>query len=502
VKDGSVERTFVPELGLEIFNRNKDSKHIPCRGMVFEDDKLIAASFESFDHCDSQRFHGADYWLRKWFKVFDANKWINASIKFDGTLIIAFVHQGKVRVSTRRRMDSEQAIWAQRWIEENANIDAFTEGWTYAFEAIYSDNTVIIPYNFEGLVFLDAWSPDGMSTAPHERPILSAKLGATMCTPSMVLRKGDLLSLLRSKSESALMEGWVIEQSYGRSKLVLESYKSAARINLSPLQVWHDVKMGWDGKKRIANEPIHFRKERMLMLKALEKAFDEEKGKLDFEFDANATWESGCEDAVFIADNNSPSCLKGNQVVSEYNKNGIMMDRMFLRLGFDQPSSLSMFYSPSKYFSLLRVELIDRIRPSDDGIMRHYSPSSNFAQTFAKGWKNPKKKQEEPLIFSLDQVFGLVFSFIEVKKDYWRDMSILDVKLVCKQWRNTINQDKEIQQRIAAHRLEKIQQRNAHYLWRSTDGSDNSDNGYFHHHDDSDDGYFHHHHHYDGYGSN
>ena len=33
-----------------------------------------------------------------------------------------------------------------------------------------------------------------------------------------------------------------------------------------------------------------------------------------------------------------------------------------------------------------QLELMDRIRPSDDGQLLHYTPSSSVAQTFAKDW--------------------------------------------------------------------------------------------------------------------
>jgi len=114
---------------------------------------------------------------------------LTASMKIDGSLVVAFVFGGNVFTATRRRMDSEQALWALSWIKSNG-IEAHLEvGWTYMFEAVYDINRVIVHYNFEGLVLLGAVRPTGTALVPgsDELYVLAAKLGV-VCPPSITDR--------------------------------------------------------------------------------------------------------------------------------------------------------------------------------------------------------------------------------------------------------------------------------------------------------------------------
>ena len=392
VESGLVERTVDAGTGLEIFNRTPlGGKSLPCRGTVFDGDRLVAAAFDSFDG-DSRPPRG----------------YINASLKFDGTLIIAFVHNCTVRACTRRRMDSEQAVWAQRWLDEHARADAFVEGWTYAFEAVYAANTVIVPYAFEGLVFLDAWSPDGMSTAPSDRPALSSRLGALMCAPSIPCRASELWRLMQGPPLA--FEGWVLEEEGGRrAKLVHPSYKAASRLagDLHPVRVWHAVRMGAGADRATTRMmPAHVRAEQLAILAALERAFNEER-----DYDAAS---KGPDD----------------------------------RAATTTTAALSMYYNRSRPpGTLLRVELMDRIRPSDAGEMRYYAPSANFAQTFAKGWKlGPAFAPPPPIVSALGStgVMDHIFRGLPMP-------AVGNALLVCRSWHQAITKDAGFDARVAAY---------------------------------------------------
>jgi len=413
-----IERT-VEASGLEIFNRRPAGRHIPCRGIVFDGDRLVAAAFESFE--DSRKV------------VTERQTWANASFKFDGTLIIAFVHNHAVRACTRRRTDSEQAIWAQRWLADHAHLDAFVEGWTYAFEAVYAQNTVIVPYTFEGLVFLDAWSPNGLSTAPLDRPALSKRLGAVLCAPSIQCRTTDLWRLLAVPLLS--LEGWVVENGNRRSKLVHPAYKAASRLNLHPVRIWQEVRMGGFA----STMPEHFRREKSAIIAALERAFDEQRDRLEFDFDAAATWNNDDLKAVIVPMNSSL-----RTVAVHVEKGAQLKQAAFRAMGFDDPSKLSVHYRRERYFGTLRVELMDRIRPSDTGEMKYYTPSANFAQTFSKGWKNGPGFVT-PLIVSVLESTGVmdhVFRYLPME-------TVAKAMLVCKSWRQAIVQEADFDTRVA-----------------------------------------------------
>jgi hypothetical protein len=268
VKRGLAERT-VCEDGLEIFDKRTHSD-CSCRGIVFHGDSVVAAAFEPFDDCCC---------------VDNDDRLVNASFKIDGSLIMAFTHSGSLRVSTRRRMDSEQALWAKGQLAGKQ----LKPGWTYAFEAVYADNTVVISYPFEGLVLLDAWSPDGYNLAPSDRLDLAISLGV-MCAPSVLCMLSETDNLLRGTD----FEGWVLDS---RHKLVLRSYKEAHMkiAMLHPVSVWYEIRMGGDGSS-CDRLPGHARAEKQAMISALQRGFKVKflawYDSLEFEFDASATWEN------------------------------------------------------------------------------------------------------------------------------------------------------------------------------------------------------------------
>ena len=74
-----------------------------------------------------------------------------------------------------------QALWALRWLRNHDCEQQMQPGWTYLFEAVYADNTIVVPYLFEGLVLLTAVAPDGCEMrSPGERQQLAAQLGVML----------------------------------------------------------------------------------------------------------------------------------------------------------------------------------------------------------------------------------------------------------------------------------------------------------------------------------
>ena len=146
VEQGLAERTRDGPTGLEIFNRRKGAADLPCRGVVFDGDRLVAAAsaFESFAE-EGGGPRGTRRAFDCWRRLGQpeggepeggGTQWANASLKIDGTLLVAFLLEGALRVSTRRRMDSEQALWAREWLAAYGAPGRFREGLTYAFEAV------------------------------------------------------------------------------------------------------------------------------------------------------------------------------------------------------------------------------------------------------------------------------------------------------------------------------------------------------------------------------
>eukprot|EP00727_Mastigamoeba_balamuthi_P002564 m51a1_g12304 hypothetical protein (98) ;mRNA; r:355792-357815 len=91
---------------------------------------------------------------------FASDEIVEATPKIDGSLGIMFLWRGDIHVFTRKRANSEQAVWATAWAREHMRREALEEGWTYLVEIVSDDNTVCIDYPFEGLVLLSAMSPE------------------------------------------------------------------------------------------------------------------------------------------------------------------------------------------------------------------------------------------------------------------------------------------------------------------------------------------------------
>ncbi|GLC36991.1 hypothetical protein PLESTM_000526200 [Pleodorina starrii] len=219
-----------------------------------------------------------------------------ASVKVDGSLILAFVWGGSAA-------DGDPAVWAGDWLRTHAHVSAFRPGWTYMLEAVYDTNTVVVPYTFEGLVLLGAVDPRGAELPLSELPALAADLGVTMAVPYITGTLNELLVQLpgsRSRDQHVLLspvygaalppppppgfEGWVVAAAGGpRQKLVQLPYKRAslAAALPHPLAVWDRVRTGGASRNALAASlPRHLRNDLFAILEALGVRYHEARGEL------------------------------------------------------------------------------------------------------------------------------------------------------------------------------------------------------------------------------
>jgi adenylate kinase family enzyme len=450
VRAGFAERTLDAETGLEVFNNRKGTL-LPCRGVVFDGECLLAAAFEPFESVSQE-------------VAADHGQWISASFKFDGTLIVAFLHRGQVCTATRRRMDSEQAVWARaRLIPE-----MLQKGWTYAFEAVYRDNTTVVPYPFEGLVFLHSWAPDGQGCAEFAHPSI-------MRAPTIVCRMRELDQLLRTSERGPpTFEGWVVRTRDGRRlKWVQEAYKAASRMihsQLHPLVVWSEIRMGGTGgvDRRM---PRHAAEEKRAMLKGLERAFDEELREwfdgVRVDFDAQRTWED-----MSRHDWTEDFCMIPFLTIEDARSDMFKRRDCFCILSTLHPTlslkanwaafwdldlgKFKMVYTKTPPPRIMRVQIMDRIRPAVNGAMLYYTPSPNFAQTFAKGWR-------DGVIKSLDRpsllVQMLMDSLLEIVFNFLPTGALVRAVFVCKAWCALITCDQGLVGRAQREKSEEEEER-------------------------------------------
>eukprot|EP00727_Mastigamoeba_balamuthi_P002567 m51a1_g12307 hypothetical protein (709) ;mRNA; r:368761-382107 len=149
-----------PATGLTVFNtacKTGSSVVSLCRGLVLHiPSKTVVA--RPFPPMESK---------------FASDDIVEATPKIDGSLGIMFLWRGDIHVFTRKRANSEQAVWATAWAREHMGREALEEGWTYLVEIVSGDNTVCIDYPFEGLVLLSAMSPEGTDMSSSRKALTS-----------------------------------------------------------------------------------------------------------------------------------------------------------------------------------------------------------------------------------------------------------------------------------------------------------------------------------------
>lgn len=154
-----------------IYKQDWDEITLNARGITFEKEtgEIVSFSFKKFfnfqelyntntKECTElykkikkyQGYNNLDYPLNK--------QHFHCLEKIDGSCGQVFYYNGKWIVKTLGSFDSEQAIWAQKWFDENISTLFLIQNRTYLFEIIYDEDIHPIHYDFEGMVLLSVIS--------------------------------------------------------------------------------------------------------------------------------------------------------------------------------------------------------------------------------------------------------------------------------------------------------------------------------------------------------
>jgi RNA ligase len=236
IEAGYVTRKQHPDLPLSIYTYGRTCQYenrwnavtTRCRGLVIDDiDGRIVA------HCLPKFFnhsqHGVGYDFApplpdEPFEVYD---------KVDGSLGIVFHYAESWRVASKGSFISEQAQWAQAWLDTAGPDGLLEPGTTYLAEIVYPENRIVVNLGDERtLVLLAVYDVDG-----RERPVASyadawEKLGGRVVRSWRAL---PLLELARMAEENRKLdgtaatgtdaEGWVVRFIDGtRVKLKYSEY--------------------------------------------------------------------------------------------------------------------------------------------------------------------------------------------------------------------------------------------------------------------------------------
>ena len=231
------------------------------------------------------------------------------------------------------------------------------------------------------------------------------------------------------------------------------------------------------------------------MLKGLERAFDEELRAwfdgIQVDFDAQRTWEDMNRidnvDALVLSRRMEDCCMLSYLTIEDARLRSDMFNRRncFCILS-TQPPSLSlkanwaafwdfdlrkfkMVYNKTLPPRIVRVQIMDRIRPAVNGAMLYYTPSANFAQTFAKGWKDGVvKSQSTPSLLGqmlLDSLLENIFNFLPTG-------ALVRAVFVCKAWCSMITEDQGLVDRVQRERSEEEERFVVGYASPRSYGSD------------------------------
>ena len=134
---------------------------------------------------------------------------VEATEKLDGSLIIGFVHDGESFACTKRRADSEQAMWARAWLVDRGAFGHMRLGHTYMFEAVGAHNQVVVIYDYTACVLLAVVDALGVELSRPEVEAEATRLRVPVVR-AVRGRVGEFVEEPRAATDLQ-SEGWVLK---------------------------------------------------------------------------------------------------------------------------------------------------------------------------------------------------------------------------------------------------------------------------------------------------
>ncbi|KAJ3334754.1 hypothetical protein HDU93_007321 [Gonapodya sp. JEL0774] len=462
---GLVERTCDEETGLEIFNYRqlapRTSSISLYRGLVLHpaEKRVITHPFVRFFESNHTTAFGNDDSHNSVLEQPTSTEsegssaQVEATSKVDGSLVIVFKFRGKILTSTRRRMNSEQALAAKSWIYSHCSIAAFQEAKTYLFELVGGNNQLVVQYPFEGLVLLAVVDENGLE---WDRGRL-VSLASALQVPVTPMLKGPLSAFREdqamhseslTKGATPVREGWVIKFGNGlREKLVYDDWKEAWFLGrkASPLEVWKKLRTGkfddWLGTLPlfVAQEALEQAWALMIRFRKVIKILDAE-----------------IPDAVNLSPEDKLAFSDTAEMELE-NLGLINVAHKLFPLGRAGPNHVKEMIAGSntiQHFPSCPLcgSVMDSIRPDSQSIPG-YSPSPSFKQNWSKGW------QSEVVQIS-SQPKSLPLEIIIRCMEYLPVPVLLHTRTVCRWW-EVASQEPSLQVAVTSFKIEILRRQEA-----------------------------------------
>lgn len=246
VAEGNISVTYHPEFkDLALFKytvdcvagRNWNKFTLMARGLILDlQNKLVVASpFIKF----------FNYGEIETCSVSIVESDFTVTEKVDGSLGIMFYYEGKWRIATAGSFVSEQAKWAEKWVEDNLNFNQVNKFDTYLFEIVYPENRIVVYYDFSGLVLIGVIDAFGEEYS-YEKTKQVADCLKIRCAKQYLFN--DMNSIVKNaEGLDQNHEGYVIRFKNGvRLKVKGDEYVRIHRLisRVTPLAVWESMLNG------------------------------------------------------------------------------------------------------------------------------------------------------------------------------------------------------------------------------------------------------------------
>jgi len=265
IERGLLIKNTHPNLPLDIYNYSRscqfseawDEITLNMRGTVLDrEGNIVARSFPKFFNMEE---HKPEEIPNEEFEVFE---------KMDGSLGILFHYESEWHLATRGSFVSEQAIRGKE-ILSKYRYDKLIPGFTYLFEIIFTENRIVVDYDYEDLVMLAVIdNKDGYELRIHDNDIHLEGIRFVNMYNNLgfkIVKKYDgvqdykqLKSIIENNAE-----GFVIKFKSGfRMKIKGEEYVRLHRLitNFSNVDIWELLKDGKNVDEFLDRVPDEFDK--------------------------------------------------------------------------------------------------------------------------------------------------------------------------------------------------------------------------------------------------
>lgn len=253
VLEGLITLRIHPTLPLSILNYSPAAQSVKdwddtlskCRGLIFDHNTMdiCAIPFPKFwNYNDERHPETLPQNLPKYQPTFYE--------KVDGSLGIGFWYKNQFILATRGSFESDQAKWAQQWIDIRINnilMSKFDEQFTFLFEIVYPQDRKVVNYQDSGLVLLGAINNNtGLEYNPES--VMSGFRwikGIRCAVQEEFLNNIETIANLDLPNEEGYVAVWYGFKTF-RIKIKFETYKKLHRMyfQTSSDVIWELMKTG------------------------------------------------------------------------------------------------------------------------------------------------------------------------------------------------------------------------------------------------------------------